>query len=188
MSDVGRETRTFVSNIDQTWSMDFVADSLFNGMRIRALTVVMDNCNRDCPAIHVDHSIGAEEVVGVMKALKRFMGMVQERIQVDNGAEFISKGLDKWAYENGVMLDFSRPGKPADNANIESFNRSLRDECLNAHWSLSLDDAREKIETWRRHYNGIRPYSALDKMMPEEYVKKHLKTSEISTLPDTAFG
>ncbi len=104
------------------------------------------------------------------------------------GAEFISKALDKWAYENKVVLDFSRPGKPTDNAYIESFNRSFRDECLNTHWFLSLDDAREKIETWRRDYNGFRPHSALDNMTPEEYVKKHLKKPEISNLRGTAFG
>ena len=167
--------------------MDFVADSLFNGRRIRALTIV-DNFSRECLAIHVDHSISADKVVGVMQALKRFTGRIPGRIQVDNGSEFISKALDKWAYENKVVLDFSRPGKPTDNAYIESFNGSFRDECLNTHWFLSLDDAREKIETWRRDYNEFRPHSALDNMTPEEYVKKHLKTPEISNLRGTAYG
>jgi len=182
-----REMRPVVSNVNQTWSMDFVADSLFNGRRIRALTIV-DNFSRECLAIHVDHSISADKVVGVMQALKRFTGRMPGRIQVDNGSEFISKALDKWAYENKVVLDFSRPGKPTDNAYIESFNGSFRDECLNTHWFLSLDDAREKIETWRRDYNEFRPHSALDNMTPEEYVKKHLKKPEISNLPGTAFG
>jgi len=179
--------RPVVYNIDETWSMDFVADSLFNGRRIRALTIV-DNFSRECLAIHVDHSINADKVVGVMQALKCFTGRMPGRIQVDNGSEFISKALDKWAYENKVVLDFSRPGKPTDNAYIESFNGSFRDECLNTHWFLSLDDAREKIETWRRDYNGFRPHSALDNMTPEEYVKKHLKKPEISNLRGTAFG
>ncbi len=182
-----RETRPVVSNIDETWSMDFVADSLFNGRRIRALTIV-DNFSRECLAIHVDHSIKADKVVGVMQALKHFVGKVPGRIQVDNGSEFISKALDKWAYENRVVLDFSRPGKPTDNAYIESFNGSFRDECLNTHWFLSLDDAREKIEAWRRDYNEFRPHSALDNMTPEEYVKKHLKKPEISNLRGTALG
>jgi len=182
-----REKRPAVSNIDQTWSMDIVSDSLFNGHRIRALTIV-DNFSRECLAIHVDHSISADKVVGVMQALKRFTGRIPGRIQVDNGSEFISKALDKWAYENKVVLDFSRPGKPTDNAYIESFNGSFRGECLNTHWFLSLDDAREKIETWRRDYNEFRPHSALDNMTPEEYAKKHLKTSEISNLCGTAFG
>ena len=75
--------------------------------------------------------------------------------------------LDKWAYENKVTLDFSRPGKPTDNAYIESFNGSFRDECLNINWFLSLDDAREKIEEWRRDYNDWRPHSSLDNLTPE---------------------
>ena len=82
-------------------------------------------------------------------------------IRVDNGPEFISKALDRWAYENGVTLDFSRPGKPTDNAFVESFNGRLRDECLNTHWFLSLDDARAKIEAWRRDYNESRPHTSL---------------------------
>jgi len=87
-----------------------------------------------------------------------------------------------------VVLDFSKPGKPTDNAYIESFNESFRNECLNTHWFLSLEEEREKIETWRRDYNGFRPHSALDNMTPEEYVKKHLKKPEISNLRGTAFG
>ena len=93
-------------------------------------------------------------------------------IKFDNGPEFISKELDKWAYENKVTLDFSRPGKPTDNAYIESFNGSFRDECLNINWFLSLDDAREKIEEWRRDYNDWRPHSSLDNLTPNEYLEK----------------
>lgn len=182
-----REARPVVSNIDQTWSMDFVSDSLFNGRRIRALTIV-DNYSRECLAIHVGHSIKAEDVVSVMQALKRFVGRVPKRIQVDNGSEFISKALDKWAYENRIVLDFSRPGKPIDNAYIESFNGSFRDECLNTHWFMSLDDAREKIEAWRRDYNEFRPHSALHNMTPQEYVKRQSKKSEISNFRGAAFG
>ena len=83
--------------------------------------------------------------------------------------EFVSKALDRWAYENSVTIDFSRPGKPTDNAFIESFNGRLRDECLNAHWFLSLADARAKIEAWRRHYNESRPHTSLGWMTPSEY-------------------
>ena len=90
-------------------------------------------------------------------------------IRVDNGPEFISKALDLWAYANGVTLDFSRPGKPTDNAFIESFNGRLRDECLNANWFLSLDDARSKIEAWRRDYNEVRPHTSLGWMTPAEF-------------------
>jgi putative transposase len=104
------------------------------------------NYSRQCLAIEVNQSIKAEQVVAVMERLKQQNGRVPERIKVDNGSEFISKALDKWAYDNHVTLNFSRLGKPTDNAFIESFNGSFRDECLNVHWFLSLADAREKIE------------------------------------------
>ena len=90
-------------------------------------------------------------------------------IRVDNGPEFVSKTLDRWAYQNGVTLDFSRPGKPTDNAFVESFDGRLRDECLNAHWFLSLADAKSKIEAWRRHYNESRPHTALGWLTPQEF-------------------
>ncbi|MFI5323553.1 MAG: integrase core domain-containing protein [Thermodesulfobacteriota bacterium] len=109
-------------------------------------------------------------------------------MQLDNGAEFISSALDKWSYEKRVVMDFSRPGRPTDNAYIESFNGSFRDECLNTHWSLSLDDVREKIKTWRRDNNGFRPHSALDNMTPEEYVKNHLKRQKSLIYPVQLLG
>ncbi len=96
-------------------------------------------------------------------------------MQVDNGSEFISKYFDKWAYENNVTLDFSRPGKPTDNAYVESFNGSFRDECLNVNWFLSLEDAQEKISTWREEYNGFRPHSSLDDLTPDEVVEYYTK-------------
>ncbi len=167
--------------------MDFVCDNLFNGRRIRALTIV-DNFSRDCLTIHVGQSILGKHVVEVMDALKRFTGRCPKRIQMDNGSEFISKAMDRWAYENKVVLDFSRPGKPTDNAFIESFNGSFRDECLNIHWFLSLEDAQEKIEAWRRDYNDFRPHSALDNMTPTEFVKKHLKKPEFSNNLCPVFG
>lgn len=132
---------------DQCWSMDFVADNLFNRRRVRALTVV-DNFSRECLAIEVGQGLRGDNVVAVMARLKQLQHRVPKQFQTDNGSEFISKALDKWAYENGVTMDFSRPGKPTDNALIKSFNGSFRDECLNVHWFLSLEDAQEKIECW----------------------------------------
>jgi putative transposase len=82
-------------------------------------------------------------------------------IKTDNGSEFISKVMDKWAFERGIEIDFSRPGKPTDNARVESFNGRLRQECLNANWFLTLDDAQAKIGAWRTYYNETRPHSAL---------------------------
>lgn len=172
-----REERPQCSTINECWSMDFVADELFNGRRIRALTIV-DNYSRESPAITVDYRLRAEDVVATMEHAVALRGLPQ-RIQVDNGSEFISKALDKWAYDHGVTLDFSRPGKPTDNPYIESFNGSFRDECLNLHWFLSLDDAREKIEEWRTEYNHERPHRALDGLTPHEYRQQLLEAENL---------
>lgn len=145
-----RKGRPQVLAADQCWSMDFVADNLFNGRRIRALTIV-DNFSRECLAIEVGQGLRGEDVVAVMERLKGSLGRVPQRLQTDNGSEFISKSMDRWAYENQVTMDFSRPGKPTDNAFIESFNGSLRDECLNVHWFLSLEDAQKKLNTGGRN-------------------------------------
>jgi len=98
---------------------------------------------------------------------------VPERIQCDNGSEFISKEVDRWAYENGVTLDFSRPGKPTDNPYIESFNGKFRDECLSVNWFLSLEDAKSKIESWKDDYNYFRPHSSLNDLSPQEFINLH---------------
>ncbi len=119
-------------------------------------------------AIDVDQGIKGEQVVDAMTRIALSRG-APNTIRVDNGPEFISKALDRWAYENGVTLDFSRPGKPTDNAFVESFNGRLRDECLNTHWFLSLEDARAKIEAWRRDYNESRSHTSLGWLTPIEY-------------------
>jgi putative transposase len=146
--------------INEAWAMDFVSDALFDGKRLRSLTV-MDNYTRECVAIQVDAGIRGEQMVEVMERVCLQRG-APSTIHVDNGPKFISKVLDKWAYEHDVSLDFSRPGKPTDNAYIESVNGRFREECLNANWFLSLDGARHKIEAWRHDYNEVRPHSALD--------------------------
>jgi putative transposase len=147
--------------------MDFVSDALFDGRRLRALTVV-DAFTRGALTIDVDQGIKGEQVVDAMTRIAAVRG-APRCIRVDNGPEFISRVLDRWAYENGVTLDFSRPGKPTDNAFVESFNGRLRDKCLNAHWFLSLADARSKIEAWRRHYNECRPHTSLGWLTPAEF-------------------
>ncbi|AIK81319.1 transposase [Klebsiella pneumoniae] len=101
------------------------------------------------------------------------------RIQTDNGSEFILKSLDKWAYEHGVTMDLSRPGKPTDNPFIESFNGSLRDECLNIHWFLSLEDAQDKLDNWRREYNHERTHSSLNDMAPAEFIRSLRKDEDL---------
>ena len=148
--------------------MDFMSDELFDGRRIRLLTIV-DNFTRESLAIKVAACIGGQGVVEVLHQLMQ-RHRLPKSIRVDNGPEFTSKCLDQWAYLNGVELDFSRPSKPTDNAFIESFNGRLRQECLNENWFLSLEDASEKVESWRRHYNGERPHSALGNLSPREFV------------------
>lgn len=162
-----RLDRIVLSGPNQCWSMDFVADALFDGRRFRALTVV-DNFTKESLAIEVDQQLTGEDVVNVMNHLKHQRGLPQ-RIQTDNGSEFISIALDRWAYDHGVTMDYSRPGKPTDNPFIESFNGSFRDECLNTHWFLSLADAREKIESWRQDYNHFRTHSSLGDITPAEF-------------------
>ncbi len=152
-----------------------MSDDLFNGRRFRALTVV-DNFSRECVAIHVGKSQKGEDVVGVMERLRGLDKRLPVRIQTDNGSEFISKSLDKWAYEHGVAMDFSRPGKPTDNPFIESFNGSLRDECLNIYWFLLLEDAQDKLDNWRRKYNHERTHSSLNNMTPAEFIQVSGKT------------
>ncbi len=167
VSAAHREKREVAQSANQCWSMDFVSDALFNGRRFRALTVV-DNYTREALAIYVDQGIQGAQVAETMDHIMSQRGQPQT-IRVDNGPEFISKALDKWAYDNGVTLDFSRPGKPTDNAYIESFNGRFREECLNAHWFLSLDDAQGKIEAWRIDYNECRPHTSLGYMTPSEF-------------------
>lgn len=165
----------------QCCSMDFVADQLFDGRKFRALTLV-DNYSRECLAIHVGQSLKGIDVVAVMEHLKRGKGIVPKRIQVDNGSEFISKDFDRWAYENNVTLDFSRPGKPTDNPFIESFNGSFRDECLNVNWFLSIEDVIQKIQAFKEEYNQFRPHSSLGGLTPAEVVERSKKDPGFSTL------
>jgi putative transposase len=133
---------------NEGWSMDFMSDQLYDGRRLRLLTIV-DNFTRESLAIEVNDHIGAHKVVEVLMTVGE--GRIYPKtIRVDNGPEFVSKVLDQWAYLNGVQLDFSRPGKPADNGLIEAFNGRLRQECLNENWFLYLEDARDKVESWRK--------------------------------------
>ncbi|WP_338025145.1 integrase core domain-containing protein [Burkholderia sola] len=107
-------------------------------------------------------------------------------IKVDNGSKFISKAMDRWTYEHGVELDFTRPGRPTDNAKVESFNGRFRQECLNAHWFLSLSDAQSKIDDWRTYYNEVRPHSALQWMTPAEFARQARESAspDNSTKPE----
>lgn len=159
----------------ERWSMDFVSDSLANGRRFRALTIV-DCHSRESPWIEVDHSLPGLRVCRALDRLANQWGL-PEMITVDNGPEFAGKDLDRWAYERGVKLHFIQPGKPTQNAFIESFNGRLRDECLNQNYFKTLDDARLKIEAWRRDYNERRPHTSLGGKTPSQYAEAQRELS-----------
>lgn len=160
--------------INHTWSMDFVHDRLMDQSKIRMLTIV-DHFSRESVAIEVARGLKSQEVIRCLSRLKHTRGL-PKAIVVDNGSEFVSNEMDYWAHQNGVELCFTRPGKPTDNAYIESFNGRLRDECLNTNVFYSLDDAREIIERWREDYNNWRPHSSLGNQTPVEYRKKNEST------------
>lgn len=159
-----RDDRQDATGANEVWAMDFVHDQLATGEKLRILTVV-DTWSRFSPAIDPRRTYRGEDVVRTLERVCAGVGY-PKTIRVDQGSEFISRDLDLWAYQKDVTLDFSRPGKPTDNAYIESFNGKFRAECLNTHWFLSLDDARQKMEEWRRDYNEVRPHSAIGNKPP----------------------
>jgi putative transposase len=157
---------------NEHWAMDFMRDALADGRAFRTLNVV-DAFTRECLAVEVDISLPGERVVRVLEQLRVARGL-PARITVDNGPEFQSRALDAWAHQHGVHLQFSRPGKPVDNAFIEAFNGRMRDECLNQSWFLSLPDARRTITAWRESYNTARPHRALKGCTPSGYADAQL--------------
>lgn len=167
---VKRELRPTATEKNECWSMDFVSDQLFDGRRLRVL-VIVDNHTRESLSLEARQRIRGLDVATVLERIAKTHGL-PKRIKVDNGPEFISKDLDRWAYWNHVELDFSRPGKPMDNALVEAFNSRFRQECLNAHWFLSLPDAQTKINAWRYEYNVNRPHSALGYRSPMEFIRE----------------
>lgn len=148
------------------WSLDFMSDALASGRRFRTLGVI-DTCTREALAIEVDTSLPSARVVRVLEQLITERGRPTQ-IVLDNGPELISRRLDQWADNYGIVLGFIEPGKPEQNAVMESFNGRFRDECLNSHWFTSLADARRTIEAWRRDYNQVRPHSSLNYATPQE--------------------
>jgi len=181
-----RRERFHPTGPNQVWSMDFVADQLADGRRFRSLTVV-DIYTRECLAIKSEQRLKGEDVVLALNRIKVQRG-VPKFLYCDNGSEFSSQAMDLWAYQNGVRMAFSRPGKPTDNAFVESFNGTFRAECLNAHWFTSLTEAQQIVETWRAEYNESRPHRALGEKTPNEFAKEiaasrdflELKTAENS--------
>ena len=165
-----REERFLANGPNQAWSIDFVADQLQDGQRFRALTIV-DVFTREGVAITVGLSLKGNDVVRTLNQVKNKRG-VPKLLLCDNGSEFTSQAMDLWAYQNGVKIDFSRPGKPTDNAFIESFNGTFRAQCLDAHWFNDLNEARRLIEAWRTEYNESRPHRSLGERTPSEFASQ----------------
>ena len=149
---------------DEVWSMDFIFDRLCSGRQLKNLTIV-DHCTRESPAIYSDHSIRGKDVVGVLEKL-RCNGRKPSVLVMDNGSEFRSKVMAKWASDHGVLLHFIEPGKPTQNAYCESFNGRFREECLDQNLFGSIEEARLIIEVWRKGYENIRPHSGLKGRTP----------------------
>ena len=148
------------------WSMDFMSDSLADGRSFRVFNVV-DDCSRLAVAMEVDLSMSGERICRILDGSAARYGYPSTLV-MDNGPEFTSKALDKWAYERGIRLHFIQPGKPVQNAFVESFNGKVRDECLNENWFTSLEDARRIVSAWQRDYNEVRPHKAIGGLTPTE--------------------
>jgi len=159
------------------WAMDFVSECTSGGHRFRILTLI-DTVTRVSPGFVIERSISGHRVVQFLEEVAQVRGY-PKTITVDNGPEFISNALDQWAHSHGVTLHFSRPGKPVDNAFIESFNGRLRDECLNTNWFYGLEHAREIVGAWLTDYNERRPHGALAGLTPAEYERMQLRTSAL---------
>jgi len=153
------------------YAMDFVHDRLVTGRRFKCLTMT-DLCSKEVPAIEVDVSIGGARVCRILDRL--FMTRpLPDTLILDNGPEFAGMALDAWATQHGVQLHFIQPGKPIQNAFIESFNGKFRDECLNEHWFLTLQEAQLVIEAWRREYNEERTHSTIGDVTPQEFITNY---------------
>jgi putative transposase len=178
IAGVERQVKVVALAPNQSWSMDFVSDGFVDGRRLRCLNIV-DDFTKECLAIEVDTSLPGRRVVSVLERLAESRGLPQS-VTVDNGPEFISKALDEWAYRQQLQLRFIEPGKPQQNAYIESFNGKFRDECLNEHWFLSMRHARQVIAAWRQEYNDERPHSSLGYLTPNRFAESFLTADSMS--------
>lgn len=167
-----------VSKMNERWSLDFVHDTLRTGRKIRTLNVV-DDFTRECLAIEVDTSLSGNRVARVLDAIAEARGY-PETIVMDNGTELTSLAMLAWACDRSVRLHYIAPGKPTQNAFVESFNGKFRDECLNENTFDSLNEAREEIERWRIDYNTNRPHRALGQQTPEGFARSN---EQITLLP-----
>jgi putative transposase len=179
-----REAPSIPTASNQSWAMDFMHDLLADGTKIRLLTIV-DTFSRESLALEVDLRFRSAQVVDVLRRLVAERGK-PERIHCDNGPEFVSLQLDQWAYWERVKLDFSRPGRPSDNAFCESFNNRVRQELLNPNWFTSLADVRTQAAVWRRDYNANHPHSSLGDLAPEEFARLAKKITQQAAISGAA--
>jgi putative transposase len=166
-----RVPMTIAQALNEIWSMDFVSDSLASGRRLKCLTVA-DDFGHECVEIAVDHGLSGAYVTRILDQAARFRGYPQA-VHTDHGPEFTSRAFMAWAQAHGIRHILSAPGKPTQNAYIESFNGKFRDECLNEHWFQTLEQARAEIALWRRDYNENRPHSGCARMPPAQFAALH---------------
>jgi len=168
---VARQPMPVPARLNECWAMDFMSDVLSSGRRYRVFNLV-DVLSREALAAEVDTSLPAVRVIRALEEVAVLRGY-PTRITLDNGPEFRSMALDAWAYEHGVVLDFIQPGKPVQNAVMESYNGRMRDELLNLHWWRHLADARDAVETYRQDFNQARPHSSLGHKTPSEFAQQY---------------
>ena len=161
---------------NEIWSMDFVADALANGRRLRCLTVA-DDFTHECVDIAVDHGIGGKYVTRVLDQAACFRGYPRA-VRTDNGPEFTSRAFIAWTQQHGIQHLLIEPGKPMQNGYIESFNGKFRDECLNEHWFTTLQQSRDVITDWRRDYNEVRPHSSCSRIPPAQFAANFRREQE----------
>ncbi len=167
---------------NEMWSMDFVFDRTAEGRSIKSLTVV-DDATHEAVAIVAERSIGGQHLVRILEQLALTRGL-PKAIRTDNGKEFCSRAMLTWAHDSGVRLFLIEPGKPNQNAYIESFNGRFRDECLNENWFTSLQHARVVVEAWRQEYNEERPKKSLGGLTPTAYART-LMQKQLNLPPDS---
>jgi len=180
-SAVPRQPHVAPTRPNERWSMDFMSDALANGQKLRVLTVV-DQYTRECVALEVGGHFRGHDVATILTRVAFTRGL-PATINVDNGTEFTSRAFDQWAYTNRVQLDFSRPGKPTDNATIESFNASVRRECLSQHYFSTLAEAQVVLRAYQHDFNNHRPHSSLGQQTPAHFragLGHNLDTVEVS--------
>lgn len=178
--EAGRQPLIRPGHANEIWSMDFVFDRIASGRTLKCLTIV-DDGTHESVAVVPEHTIGGDHLTRLLDAVCSQRGRPM-MIRSDNGPEFTGKAMLTWAHRHGIALRLIEPGKPNQNAYVESFNGRLRDECLNEHWFTSLAHARTVIESWRSEYNNERPKKSLGGLTPSQYAKQ--LAIKAVTLPD----